>query len=87
MATHDALGPLPGSSYIWCGYQMSPNRALLMKDAHGLDEMRAGPVDDLSPHYDLVESNTDLPAIMRDQIEHFFYRYKEFYGVAYCFWV
>jgi inorganic pyrophosphatase len=87
MATHDALAlsqvPVTSGAVIRC----RPIGALLMKDAHGLEEMRAIPVDDLSPHYDLVESNTDLPAIMRDQIEHFFHRYKGFYGVANCFWV
>jgi inorganic pyrophosphatase len=49
-----------------------------MEDEHGLDEkILAVPVDDLNPYYDLVESYTDLPPIMRNQIEHFFRHYKD----------
>jgi inorganic pyrophosphatase len=49
-----------------------------MEDEHGLDEkILAVPVDDLNPYYDLVESYTDLPPIMRHQIEHFFRHYKD----------
>jgi len=55
-----------------------PIGALLMEDEHGLDEkILAVPVDDLNPFYDLVESYTDLPPIMRNQIEHFFRHYKD----------
>ena len=55
-----------------------PIGALLMEDEHGLDEkILAVPVDDLNPYYDLVESYTDLPPIMRNQIEHFFRHYKD----------
>lgn len=49
-----------------------------MEDEHGLDEkILAVPVDDLNPYYDEVESYTDLPPIMRNQIEHFFRHYKD----------
>ena len=35
------------------------------------------PVDELNPYYDRIENYTDLPPIMRDQIEHFFRHYKD----------
>jgi inorganic pyrophosphatase len=55
-----------------------PVGALLMEDEHGVDEkILAVPVDDLNPYYDEVESYSDLPPIMREQIEHFFRHYKD----------
>jgi inorganic pyrophosphatase len=55
-----------------------PIGALLMEDEHGVDEkILAVPVDELNPYYDGVEEYTDLPPIMRDQIEHFFRHYKD----------
>jgi inorganic pyrophosphatase len=55
-----------------------PIGALLMEDEHGVDEkILAVPVDELNPYYDGVENYTDLPPIMRDQIEHFFRHYKD----------
>lgn len=55
-----------------------PIGALLMEDEHGVDEkILAVPVDELNPYYDRVENYTDLPPIMRDQIEHFFRHYKD----------
>lgn len=66
--------PVTSGAVIRC----RPIGALLMEDEHGLDEkILAVPVDDLNPYYDLVESYTDLPAIMRNQIEHFFRHYKD----------
>jgi inorganic pyrophosphatase len=35
------------------------------------------PVDELNPYYERVENYTDLPPIMRSQIEHFFRHYKD----------
>jgi inorganic pyrophosphatase len=35
------------------------------------------PVDELNPYYERVENSTDLPPIMRSQIEHFFRHYKD----------
>jgi inorganic pyrophosphatase len=65
--------PVTSGAVIRC----RPIRALLMEDEHGVDEkILTVPVDDLNPYYDLVESYTDLPAIMRNQIEHFF-RHKD----------
>jgi inorganic pyrophosphatase len=55
-----------------------PIGALLMEDENGIDEkILAVPVDELNPYYDRVEDHTDLPQIMRDQIEHFFRHYKD----------
>ena len=55
-----------------------PVGALLMEDEHGVDEkILAVPVDELNPYYDEVESYSDLPPIMREQIEHFFRHYKD----------
>jgi inorganic pyrophosphatase len=55
-----------------------PVDALLMEDEHGVDEkILAVPVDELNPYYDDVESYSDLPPIMREQIEHFFRHYKD----------
>jgi inorganic pyrophosphatase len=66
--------PVTSGAVIRC----RPIGALLMEDEHGLDEkILAVPVDDLNPYYDVVESYTDLPPIMRNQIEHFFRHYKD----------
>jgi inorganic pyrophosphatase len=66
--------PVTSGAVIRC----RPIGALLMEDERGLDEkILAVPVDDLNPYYDLVESYTDLPTIMRNQIEHFFRHYKD----------
>ncbi len=55
-----------------------PVGALLMEDEHGIDEkILAVPVEALNPYYDNVVNFSDLPSIMRDQIEHFFRHYKE----------
>jgi inorganic pyrophosphatase len=55
-----------------------PVGALLMEDEHGVDEkILAVPVDELNPYYDGIEELTDVPEILRDQIEHFFRHYKE----------
>ena len=49
-----------------------------MEDEHGIDEkILAVPVDELNPYYDQFREHTDLPKIMRDQIEHFFRHYKD----------
>ena len=55
-----------------------PAGALLMEDEHGVDEkILAVPVDELNPYYDEIESYSDLPPILREQIEHFFRHYKD----------
>jgi inorganic pyrophosphatase len=55
-----------------------PVGALLMEDEAGPDEkVIAVPVDALHPFYTGVTSHEDLPAILRDQIAHFFRHYKD----------
>jgi inorganic pyrophosphatase len=55
-----------------------PVGALLMEDEHGIDEkILAVPVDELNPYYEGIEELTDVPEILRQQIEHFFRHYKE----------
>jgi inorganic pyrophosphatase len=55
-----------------------PVGMLLMEDEAGVDEkLIAVPVDKLHPFFTEVKSYTDLPAIMCEQIEHFFTHYKD----------
>src|ERR1700752_644086 len=55
-----------------------PVGALIMEDEAGGDEkIIAVPVDKLHPSYTNVGSYRDLPAIMCDQIAHFFKHYKD----------
>ncbi len=55
-----------------------PIGALLMEDEAGPDEkIIAVPVDALHPYYTGVRAPEDLPAILRDQIAHFFQHYKD----------
>jgi inorganic pyrophosphatase len=55
-----------------------PVGALLMEDEAGKDEkVLAVPVDDLHPFYTGVSSYRDLPAVMLEQIAHFFRHYKD----------
>jgi inorganic pyrophosphatase len=55
-----------------------PIGALLMEDEAGPDEkIIAVPVDALHPYYSGVAKPDDLPAILRDQIAHFFQHYKD----------
>ena len=55
-----------------------PVGVLLMEDEAGGDEkILAVPVDSLHPFYAGVQSYKDLPAIMCEQIAHFFQHYKD----------
>ena len=55
-----------------------PIGALLMQDEAGRDEkVLAVPVDDLQPFYSNVRNYSDLPAMLIDQIAHFFQHYKD----------
>ena len=55
-----------------------PVGALVMQDQAGPDEkIVAVPVDDLHPYHTGVRSYSDLPEILRQQIEHFFQHYKD----------
>ena len=55
-----------------------PVGALLMEDEAGIDEkILAVPVDKLHPFYTSVASYRSLPAILIEQISHFFAHYKD----------
>ena len=55
-----------------------PVGALVMEDEAGGDEkILAVPVDALHPFYAGIKSYRDLPAIMCEQIAHFFQHYKD----------
>ena len=55
-----------------------PVGALVMEDEAGGDEkILAVPVDALHPFYKGIHSYQDLPAIMCEQIAHFFQHYKD----------
>jgi inorganic pyrophosphatase len=55
-----------------------PIGALLMEDDKGLDEkILAVPVDDLHPFHSGIVSYRQLPAILTEQIAHFFKHYKD----------
>ena len=55
-----------------------PVGALVMEDEAGGDEkILAVPVDALHPFYSGIKSHEDLPAILREQIAHFFRHYKD----------
>jgi inorganic pyrophosphatase len=55
-----------------------PIGVLLMEDESGKDEkVLAVPHSKLHPFYDEVQSYTDLPPILLQQIEHFFAHYKD----------
>jgi inorganic pyrophosphatase len=55
-----------------------PVGVMLMEDEAGIDEkILCVPVDDLHPYYKSTSSYRDLPAIMIEQMEHFFSHYKD----------
>jgi inorganic pyrophosphatase len=55
-----------------------PIGALLMEDEAGKDEkILAVPVDKLHPYHSGISSWRQLPAIMTEQIAHFFQHYKD----------
>lgn len=61
-----------------CVIRSRPIGVLVMEDESGGDEkIIAVPVEKLHPFYDHVESYTDLPPILVEQIAHFFQHYKD----------
>jgi inorganic pyrophosphatase len=55
-----------------------PIGALLVQDEAGSDEkVLAVPVDDLQPFYSNIRNYDDLPAVLIEQIAHFFQHYKD----------
>lgn len=66
--------PLINGSVIKC----RPVGVLKMEDESGIDaKLLAVPVDKLSVIYRDVKEATDLPELLRQQIEHFFEHYKD----------
>lgn len=66
--------PLINGSVIKC----RPVGVLKMEDESGIDaKLMAVPVDKLSALYQHVQEATDLPALLLQQIEHFFEHYKD----------
>ncbi len=66
--------PLLPGSVIKC----RPVGVLKMSDESGEDaKVVAVPVSKLTKIYDDVQDVTDLPVLLKDQIRHFFERYKE----------
>ncbi len=58
--------------------RVRPVGVLFMEDEGGEDEkLLAVPVDKLHPFYTDVKNYTDLPAILTEQIAHFFEHYKD----------
>ncbi len=66
--------PLVPGSVIRC----RPIGVLKMSDESGIDaKLLAVPVDKLSPIYRGVGQATELPELLRNQIQHFFEHYKD----------
>jgi inorganic pyrophosphatase len=74
----DALVIDPSSIVPGAVIRVRPVGVLLMDDDKGGDEkLITVPVDTTFPYYSQVKSITDLPAIVTQQIEHFFQHYKD----------
>ena len=55
-----------------------PVGALMMEDEAGKDEkIITVPVEALNPYYKGINSYTDLPILLREQVQHFFHHYKD----------
>ena len=55
-----------------------PVGALMMEDEAGPDEkLIAVPIEQLNPYFAGIRTYEDLPAILREQIAHFFSHYKD----------
>lgn len=66
--------PLLAGSVIRC----RPIGVLKMTDESGVDaKLLAVPVDKLSPIYRGISEATELPELLRNQIQHFFEHYKD----------
>jgi inorganic pyrophosphatase len=74
----DALVLLPAPVVPGAVVRARPIGVLLMQDEGGQDEkIICVPHDKMHTLYSNVDSTDALPAIVRDQIEHFFTRYKD----------
>ena len=74
----DALVPTPYPLINGAVIKCRPVGVLKMEDESGIDaKLIAVPVDKLSVIYREVQEATDLPALLLQQIEHFFEHYKD----------
>eukprot|EP01037_Dinobryon_pediforme_P002668 gene2668-2707_t len=75
----DAMVLTPPSALVpGCVIRARPIGVLLMSDEAGQDEkLICVPHDKINPLYTNVHAVEDLPEITRQQIEHFFTRYKD----------
>ena len=74
----DVIVVVPSPVVAGAIVRVRPVGALLMKDEAGDDEkVIAVPVDKLHPFYTGVESWRSLPAILTEQVAHFFKHYKD----------
>jgi inorganic pyrophosphatase len=66
--------PLPPGVVVRC----RPIGMLAMTDEAGEDaKLLAVPVDKLTPMYRNIQTHADMPALLLDQIAHFFEHYKD----------
>lgn len=74
----DACVLTPMSIIHGCVIASRPIGVLLMEDESGIDEkLLCVPIDKLHPYYKDVTSVEHLPAIVLEQITHFFEHYKD----------
>ena len=74
----DVLVPTPYPLINGAVIKCRPVGVLKMEDESGIDaKLVAVPVDKLSVIYREVQEATDLPALLLQQIEHFFEHYKD----------
>ena len=74
----DVLVPTPYPLINGAVIKCRPVGVLKMEDESGIDaKLIAVPVDKLSVIYREVQQATDLPALLLQQIEHFFEHYKD----------
>ena len=74
----DVLVPTPYPLINGAVIKCRPVGVLKMEDESGIDaKLIAVPVDKLSVTYREVQEATDLPALLLQQIEHFFEHYKD----------
>jgi inorganic pyrophosphatase len=61
-----------------CVVRARPVGVLMMEDDKGGDEkLLCVPLDKLHPYYEGIQSYTELPSIVTEQVEHFFAHYKD----------
>jgi inorganic pyrophosphatase len=74
----DVLVITPIPLHIGTVVRCRPVAVLKMEDESGVDaKLLAVPIDKLTQVYSNVKSSDDLPAILLQQIEHFFAHYKD----------